>query len=219
MDIQVQKREVFGKQVRFLRNQGLIPGELYGHKVENVHLSIPAKEFGKLYKEAGESTIVNVVLGTKKIPSLIYYVTVNTMSGELNHVDFYAVKMDEKIRTEIPLIFEGDSLAVKDGGVLIKSMKEIEVEALPNDLPAHITVNLADLKSVHDSIYVKDLKVGSKVKLFVEPETVVATVIEQAKEEVVVAPVSVEGVKVEGEEKKKEKKPPRKKKGKPVKNK
>ena len=202
-DIQAKKREIFGKKVKTLRKEGLVPAELYGNKLDNMHLSVAAKEFSKVYKEAGESSVVNLVLDNKKIPVLIYDMSANSITGEISNIDFYAVNMDEKIRTSVPLVFSGDSLAVKDGGILVKSMQELEIEALPADLPQHINVDLSALAEIHNSIHIKDLKIGDKVKVFVDPEAVVATVIEMAKEEEVVKPVSVEEVKVEGEEKKK----------------
>lgn len=205
MDIQVQKREILGKKVKILRNQGLIPAELYGHKIENQHIAVLEKDFVKAYKEAGESTIINLAVDGKKIPSLVYYVEVNPITQKFDHVDFYAVKMDEKIRTEVPFVFQGESPAVKAGGVLIKPMKELEVEALPADLPPNIEVDLSGLVQIHDSIHVKDLNIGKNVRVLIEPETVVATIIEPAKEEEEQKPISVEDVKVESEEKKKEK--------------
>ena len=204
-DIQATKREIFGKSVKTLRHDGIIPAELYGNKMENIHLSVPVKEFSKVYKEAGESSIVNLVLDNKKYPVLIHDVSIDTMSNEYAHVDFYAVKMDEKIKTAIPLSFIGESPAIKVGGVLVKSMKELEIEALPGDLPQHIEVDLSKLAEIHSSIHVKDLDVDTKkIKIFIDQEAVVATIIEMAKEEEVVKPVSVEDVKVVGEEKKKE---------------
>lgn len=204
-DIQVKKREIFGKKVKALRNEGLIPAELYGHKTDNIHLSVLVKDFSKIYKEAGESTVVNLVLDSKKLPVLIYDVSIDALSNEFAHVDFYAVKMDEKIKKAIPLSFKGEAPAIKIGGILVKSMKELEVEALPGDLPQHIEVDLGKLAEIHNSIHVKDLDINDKkIKIFIDPEAVVATIIEMAKEEEVVKPVSVEDVKVEGEEKKKE---------------
>lgn len=202
MELQVQKREILGKKVKSLRKQGLIPAELYGHGKENSHLSVSAKEFNKVLKEAGESTVINLVLDKKKIPSLIHDVQLDPISQVFEHVDFYEVRMDEKIKTSIPLEFVGESPAIKQGGVLIKSLKEIEVEALPSDLVSHIDVDLSELKEVHSSIYVKDLKVSDKIKVLADLENAVATIIEQAVEEVVAPAPSVEDVKVEGEEKK-----------------
>lgn len=205
MDLKVEKRTTLGKKLKALRNKGLIPAELYGHGLENVHLEVVAKEFSGAHKEVGESTIVNLVLEGKKIPALIHDTTSDFLSNKISHIDFYAVKMDEKIKTHVPFEFTGESAAVKQGGVLVKSMKEIEVEALPGDLPRDIEINLSILENLHDSIHVKDLMVSDKVKIYADAETVIVTVIEPAKEEEAAPVISVEDVKVEGEEKKKEK--------------
>ena len=101
MDIQAKKREIFGKKVKSLRKEGLVPAELYGNKLDNMHLSVPAKEFLKVYKEAGETSVVNLVLDNKKIPVLIYDMSANSITGEVSNIDFYAVNMAEKIRTSV----------------------------------------------------------------------------------------------------------------------
>lgn len=205
MELQVQKREIFGKKVNILRDSGWIPAELYGRGRENIHLSVPVKEFSRVFKEAGENTIVNLALGNEKLPILIHEVIMNPLDDTIMHIDFYQVRMDEKITASIPLEFTGEAPAVKEkNGVLIKAMQEIEVEALPADLPHDFQVDLNTLSDIGMSIHVKDIKVPERVKLLVEPETVIATIIEQAKEEEAAKPISVEEVKVEGEEKKKE---------------
>lgn len=211
MELAAEKREVFGRAVRQLRAQGLIPAELYGHGLENLHLSIPAKEFSKVFKEAGENTVVTVAVGKEKLPALIYDVERHPTSEEVVSVDLYQVRMDEKIRANVPLEFTGESSVVKEGaGVLIKSMHEIEVEALPADLPHDIAVDLSGLAELGKSIYVKDLAVPANVKIAVDPETVVVSVTEKATEEKekaeqeAAAAVGVEQVAVETEEKKAE---------------
>jgi len=201
MELIAQKREIFGKKVNSLRRENLIPAELYGHGLENIHLSVPAKEFSKLFKEAGESTIINLNLENKKLPVLIHEVSVDPLSDKIIHIDFYQVKMDEKIITSVPLEFIGEAPAVKEKeGILIKAVQEIEVEALPSDLPHNIEVDISQLSDIGMSIHVKDLKIDKKVKVLADLETVVATVTEPAKEEVVEKPITVEEVKVEGEE-------------------
>jgi len=201
MELNVQKREIFGKKVNSLRRENLIPAELYGHGLENIHLSVPAKEFSKLFKEAGESTIINLNLENKKLPVLIHEVSVDPLSDKIIHIDFYQVKMDEKIITSVPLEFIGEAPAVKEKeGILIKAVQEIEVEALPSDLPHNIEVDISQLSDIGMSIHVKDLKIDKKVKVLADLETVVATVTEPAKEEVVEKPITVEEVKAEGEE-------------------
>lgn len=206
MKLIAEKREILGKKVDSLRQQGLIPAELYGHGLENVHLTVLVKDFSRVFKEAGESTVVKLILGGKEFNVLINDFQKNPLTDEISHIDFYSVKMDEKITAKIPLKFINEPPAVKEkNGVLVKAMQEIEIEALPADLLHHIEVDLSNLSDIGMSIYVKDLKVNKEVKLLVNSETVVATITEMAKEEVVAEPISVEEVKVEGEEKRKEK--------------
>ena len=110
--------------------------------------------------------------------------------------------MDELIKAHIPLEFTGESPAVKgQGGILNKTLSEIEVEALPGDLPRQFEVNLGNLIELNQSIYVKDLEIPKNVKVLVEPETVLVTVTPPAEEEIVETPVDVSAVKVEAEEK------------------
>ncbi len=205
MELTVQKREIIGKTVKLLRRKGFIPAELYGHGLENIHLSVPAKEFSKLFKEAGESTIINLNLENKKLPVLIHDVSVDHLSDRISHIDFYQIRMGEKITISVPLEFIGEAPAVREKeGILVRAMQEVEVEALPADLPRSIEVNLDELSEIGMSIYVKDLRVAKGVEILVEPETVVATVTEPVKEEVEEKPITVEEIKVEGEEKKEE---------------
>lgn len=206
MELSVQKREVFGKKAAALRGTGTVPAELYGHGLENLHLSVPAKEFKKTLEKAGESSVVTLNYDGQKLPVLIYDVQYHPVSGEVTHVDFYQVRMDETITTSIKVDFVGLPPAEKAfGGILVKAMQEIEVEALPGDLPSEIKVNLNSLAEIGNSIYVKDLKFGKGVKVLVSPETVVATITAPMAEEVVeAAPVDLTAIKTEGEEKKAE---------------
>ncbi len=222
MELQVQKREILGKKVKSLREEGLIPSELYGHGLENIHLSVPAKEFSKVFKEAGESVLVNLTMSNvegfenKKIPVLIYKVSTDPLSDKIIHIDFYAVKMDEKITTSIPLEFIGESPAVKEKeGTLIKATQSLEIRALPADLPRNFEVKLDTLSEIGMSIHVKDLAIPKGVEILVKSETVIATIIEKAKEEVEEKPMTVEEVKVEGEEKKEKEGETEEEKGKP----
>src|SRR3990167_1640847 len=205
MELNVQTRKILGKKVDALRKQGLIPAELYGHKLDNLHLTVPKKEFSKIFKEAGESTVIKLKTEDKEFNVLVHDIDKNVLTDEISHIDFYAVKKDEKIKVRAPLRFIGESAAVKEkGAILIKAVHELEIEALPDDLLHHIEVDISKLIDLNMSILVKDLKINPKVKVSAKPETVIASVIEQ-KEEVVVEEIKVEEVKVEGEEKKAEK--------------
>ncbi len=203
----MQTREQFGKVNKALRKQGFIPAELYGHGIPNIHLSVDAKEFRKIFREAGENTVIQLMIGDKRYPALIHEVRENYVSGGVDHIDFYQVRMDEKIKAHVPIEFTGDAPAVKAfGGILNKSMLEIEAEALPVDLPRRFTVDLSSLAELNQSIYVKDIAIPEKVKIFVGPDAVVATVMPPLKEEEIApqpAP-DVSEVKVETEEKKAE---------------
>jgi large subunit ribosomal protein L25 len=205
MDLAVKPREIVGKKVRALRREGLVPAELYGHGLKNLHLTVPMKEFNKVLKEAGTTTVVTLVLNTEKKPAIIHEVKRDYLTGEVEHVDFYQVRMDEKMTAKVPVEFIGEAPAIKAFGAIInKSMSEIEVEALPQNLPHGLVVDLSSLDELHKSIYVRDIKVPKGVEILVDMETAVATATPPIEEEVVETPVDVADVKVESEEKKAE---------------
>jgi large subunit ribosomal protein L25 len=207
MDLSVKTRDVLGKKVKALRREGLIPAELYGHGFKNVHLSLPAKEFNKVLKAAGSTSVITLLLGKETKSAMIHAVALHPVTSEVVHVDFHQVRMDELVKAHVPLEFVGESPAVKTlGAVINKSMSEIEVEAFPQDLPHNITVDLSSLDELDKTIYVKDLVCPKGVTFLVEAETAVATATEPAPEEVV-APtetIDVSTVKSEAEEKKAE---------------
>jgi len=204
MELAAQVREEKGRKVRSLRREGLIPAELYGHGLENKHLAVRVREFGKVFKEAGKNTLLTLSLEGEKRPVLIHEVQRDYISNDIAHVDFYQVSMKEEIKAKIPLEFLGESPAVKgQGGVLNKAITEIEVQALPDHLPHRLSVSLDALTELNASFYVKDLVVPKGVKILVEPETVLVTVTPPRVEEVeVTAPVDLSAIKVEDEEKK-----------------
>jgi len=203
MDLAVKERSAFGKKVNALRREGFIPAELYGHGVPNVHLSVAAKDFAKMYAAAGENTVITLVVGKEKLPAIIHHVERHYISGATTAIDFYQVRMDEKITARVPIDFIGESAAVREKGAVInRSMAEIEVEALPNDLPHHLTVDLSALDDIDKTIYVRDIATPKGVTFLVEGDTAVATATAPRVEEEPVAPAAdVSTVKVEAEEK------------------
>ena len=209
MELKVQKREKFGKQLAALRKGGLLPAELYGHGIGNLHLSVPAKEFAKIFKEAGENSVIDLLIDGEKRPVMIYDVDVDPLKNEPRHVDFHQVRMDEKIKAEVPLGFIGESPAVKEkGGVLIKALHEIKVEALPADIPHVVEVNLGALTEIGAAIHIRDLDLRTvgKVKILDEADAVIATVSAPVvEEEAPVVEAAPEIVVTEGEEKRAQK--------------
>lgn len=206
IQLQAQKREKFGKANRSLRNAGIIPAELYGRGIANLHLTVGEKDFNKVFTKTGEAGIVELVIEGERRPVLIHDVQRDYLSGRVIHVDFHQVRMDEKIITHVPVEIVGESPAVKSqGGILNRTISELEVEALPSDLPSKFTVDISRLSELNQSVYVRDLDVPKGVKILVSPETVILTVTPPAKEEVApAASEEVSEVKVETEEKKAE---------------
>ncbi len=206
MELSVEKREKFGRAVKALRKAELIPAELYGRGIKNIHLAVSLKEFGRVFKEAGANTVVSLLVGKEKHPALIHEVTRDYLTNEVSHIDFYEVRMDEKIRTKIPLEFIGIAPGVRDkGGILNKSLLEVEVEALPGDLPHRLIADVSGLQDITTTFYVKDLPVPTGVKVLIEGDVAVATVMPPMAEEVKEkAPIDLSAVKVETEEKKAE---------------
>lgn len=177
--LEVKERELLGKKVKSLRKDGFLPAVVYGHKFDSHHLTIAEKEFEKVYKEAGGNTVVELKKPEegKKINVLIHDVSVDPITRKPIHVDFYRVKMDEKITTRIPIKVIGESKAVKElDGMLITNRDEIEVECLPGDLIHEIEVDISVLEELESSIHINDLKVPSTIKVLDEPEEAVLTV-------------------------------------------
>ena len=166
------------KAVKTLRKEGILPGILYGPKIKNIPIEVNFKEFNDAYKKSGESTLVSLEMeGSKKYLVLIYEVEVDPLSNEIIHADFYQPILTKKVEAMVPLVFEGESLAVKDlGGTLVKDIQELEVKALPQELPHEIRVDISLLKTFEDEILVKDLKIEKGVEILKEEDEVVANV-------------------------------------------
>jgi large subunit ribosomal protein L25 len=165
-ELKAQPRQIMGKKTNQLRRTGQIPAVLYGHGIESQAIGVNSKEFKKTLSEAGETTIIGLDLSGKKHSVLIRDLSKNLLTGDVTHIDFYEVRMDEKIKTKIPLVFIGESLAVKsEGGVLVHALQELEVEAFPQDLPKDIKVDISALRALNDRIKVEDLKLSDSVKI------------------------------------------------------
>ena len=202
MDLQAKTRTILGKKVKSLRKEGLIPAELYGQGIENKHLSIPKKGFTKIYKEAGEHTIINLLIeGGEKIPVLISHAETHSTKDHFLTIDFHQVKMDELISTHVPVEFTGESPGVKSGFMLVKVLEELEVEALPTSIPHAIEVSIEKLENPGDTIRISDITIPKDAKIHTDPETVIASLSElEEEEELPVAEESTEETDVaEGE--------------------
>jgi large subunit ribosomal protein L25 len=197
LTLAIEKREKAHKPAA-LRSSGKMPAIFYGPKEESTPVSVPMSEFKKVWKKAGESSVI--ILKDDKgaeHEALIYDIDVNPISGEPRHADFYVIEKGKKVEVAVPLNFTGVSSAVKDkGGILIRVLRELKIEAAPRDLPHEIEVDISKLAELNDVIYVKDLPLPKGVELKINADEVVASIAE-AKEEVVEAPVDLSAIEVE----------------------
>lgn len=177
LELQAEPRTVLGKQTSRLRKEGVIPAVVYGEGVFAESLSVKAFDFEKVYREAGESALVTLKVGNVPRSVLVHDVQYEPLRGKPIHIDFYAVRMDQKIEIKVPLKFTGESAAVRDeGGTLVKIMHEIEIEVLPKDLPHELEVDLSLLKSFDDKISVSDIKLPHGVAVKVDTSETIAVV-------------------------------------------
>ncbi len=211
VQLTAKPRAITGKKVKGLRKAGEVPAVLYGAGEQVLNLSVPAKEFSKIWKSAGETSLVALAIegnGTKNV--LIHEVALHPIKDTPVHVDFYAVRMDKTIEAQVPLKFIGDSEAVKAfGGILVKVAHELEIEALPNDLPHEIEVDLSLLKTLEDQILVKNIKLPKGVTALGGEESVIALVEPPRSEADMQAlesqePVSLENIELAGKKPKAE---------------
>jgi len=206
-------RTIFGKKTESLRQKGFIPAVVYGPKSEPISLQVKEKDFLDIYKTAGETDLITLFIDTgqeeikKKV--MIQDVSYHYLyDKKIMHIDFYEVPLDKPITVYVPLHFVGESPAVKKGGVLIKSMSEIMIEALPSDVPHKIEVDISSLNDFDQTIYLRDLNLPEKIKVLVDLNTPVVTVSAPLTEEELEKELgevkTVEEIKTEREEKEKE---------------
>ncbi len=192
MELPTKSRTLFGKQTNRLRREGFIPAELYGHGFKNAHLSVPLKAFKDVFREAGTSTIIALVTeGGEKIPALIAHVECDALSHEFLSIDLHHIRRDEQVRAKVPIEFSGTAPAVKAGHLVVTVLTELEVEALPAELPHRLSVDIAHLTDIGQTIHVGNIPLPKGVKTHTPADTVVITVSERRREEVAPAPEPV----------------------------
>ncbi|MCS7091863.1 MAG: 50S ribosomal protein L25 [Patescibacteria group bacterium] len=184
--LQALKREIFGRKVKSLREKNIIPANVFGDRDSSLAISVNLKDFRKVYDEVGETGLIDLVIENSTLPVLINNISFEPVSGKILHIDFRQVNLKEKLTANVPVELIGESPAEKQGlGTVVSYLTEIEVEALPSDLPEKFVIDVSNLSEVDQSIYVKDIKTDSdKVKITLDPETIVVKVEEQKMEEV-----------------------------------
>jgi len=205
--LNAQKRDKKTEKNEKLQKGGKIPAVFYGKKEKSMPISIDLSEFNKVLKEAGESTVITLKIENEEKEALIKDVDFDPVTNIPRHADFYVFEEGHKLEVSVPLEFIGVSPAVKEsGGTLIKVLYELNIKAMPKDLPHEIKVDISPLENFESRILAKYIKLPEGVELQEKPEEVVALV-EEVKEEVEVVeatPVDLSAIEVEKKGKKEE---------------
>lgn len=191
----------------FLRKQGLIPAVFYGPKAKTTPIAITQRDFRKVWREAGESSIVTLETPTGKLSTLIHDVQFDPVKSDPIHADFYVIEEGKEVEVHVPIEFIGLAPAVKElGAMLIKVLHEVNIKAMPKDLPHTISVDVSSLTTLESQILVKDINLPKGVTLITHADEVVVSVAaaRKAEEEEVTQPVDLSAIEVEKKGKKEE---------------
>ncbi len=217
LNLKAKIRGKKGKKVKKLRQKDILPAVLYGPEIKNLTIELDSKEFENIYKEAGESSLISLQVDpssnsgqVKKFSVLIHEVKKDPLTGKFIHADFYQPILTEEVEATVSIVFEGEALAVKElGGTLVREISEIQIKALPKDLPHEIKVNIDGLKTFDDEILVKHLKLPEGVTVQRDKNEIVAVVIAPETEKIeeeLEKPIEEKPEEVEEAEEKEEKK-------------
>jgi len=195
LELEVSKREVTGKKVRFLRREGIVPANIYGHGIDSTAINVDAKSLKHLLAHAGMTDLIFLKIGDSKNPLrvLVREVQKNPLNDDLLHVDFYQVKMTQKIKVDVPLVFVGEAPVLKKvkNSSILHLIDSLHIEALPDDLPHSLEVDVSHLEETNQAIHIKDIPLDRGITLLSDPEQMAVKVIE-ARKEVEEVPVEAE---------------------------
>jgi large subunit ribosomal protein L25 len=185
VEITAELRTIIGKHVKELRRQGWVPGVIYGHGFEAQAVQFETRPLRRVLSQVSGSQLIGINVAEQDEPAmaLVRGVQRNPLTGELLHVDFYRVRMTERLTAEIPLVLTGESpLITQKEGILLTGVSAIEVECLPGDLVDSIHVDISGLVKLDTSIHVRDLIVPAGIEVLTEADEMVARVVPLAAE-------------------------------------
>lgn len=172
-----EPRTIIGHQVKKIRNEGNIPATVYGHNYKSQSLSVNSDAFMVIYKEVGETGLVNLAIKGSSVPVLVHTVQKHPVNQTILHVEFFKVNLTEKIKTHVPVVITGSSPAIEQHlGTLLTVLQEVEVEALPDELPESIPVDVSSLIEVNSEIKIEEITVPGGVSLLTEKGAVVVKI-------------------------------------------
>jgi large subunit ribosomal protein L25 len=199
----VEKRTLLGRKVKKLRQEGKLPANIYGKNIKSQAVVTDSAQVNKIFSQVGETGLVDLKLkGEKKVrPVLLHNPQYDPITDQLIHIDFYQVDLKQKVSTEVPIRIIGTAPAAEKGeGVLVQVANDVEVEALPTELPEYFEVDVSSLEKVDEAILVKDLKAPKAVEIKANPDQVIVK-IEPLQEEEELPPPTEEAEEAEGAEK------------------
>ncbi|PIP63583.1 50S ribosomal protein L25 [Candidatus Roizmanbacteria bacterium CG22_combo_CG10-13_8_21_14_all_34_12] len=186
VSLKAELRTIFGKKLNKVRKQGLVPGNIFGPDFKSKSISVVYKDLVKTYKMVGETGIVYISLDKENIPVLIKTIQKHPLSSSLLHIDFRKIDLSKKIETNVPVKAVGISEAVSQkAGVLLIQSETLLVEALPEDIPSHIEVDITVIKDIGQEIKVSDLKKSDKYEIKTPIEKVILGVVAHKEESIV----------------------------------
>ncbi|MEI6326880.1 MAG: 50S ribosomal protein L25 [Candidatus Roizmanbacteria bacterium] len=176
-------RTTLGKQNRSLRKSGNIPAAIFGEGKPTAPVTLSAIEFGKVFAQTGETTVIYCVIDGTEVPTLVADLAINPVLETVDHVDFRRVNLKKKISAQVPVRVSGESLAVKMlSGVLLQQVQEIEVEALPQNIPQEITVDISGITEIGQEIKVSNLAVSTNYTILEDASRVLVSVVAHKEE-------------------------------------
>ncbi|MEE8414246.1 MAG: 50S ribosomal protein L25 [Dehalococcoidales bacterium] len=179
MELTANTREILGKKVKVLRRQGITPVHLFGHSIEPLPLQCDTSELKKVLTRTGTTGLINLKIGKarKTRNVMAREVQIDPITDELLHVDFYQVRMEEKIRVEVPIIMVGEAPALKlKENFLTHELTSLTVECLPDEIPSRVELDLSSLEEAEQTIHVKDLSLAEGITVLTNPEQMIAKI-------------------------------------------
>jgi large subunit ribosomal protein L25 len=182
--LKASKRAITGKQVKKLRNDGMIPGVVYGRGVSTIPITLNNREVQKLLSSISSSQLINLAIDGKDRTTLVRDKQLHPVTGRILHIDFLEVSMSEKLKTDITISIQGEAPAATNfDGILVTGLEAIQVECLPQDLPERVVVDISVLEEIGDSIFVRDINLPPEVEILSDLDEMVIVVTTPAAEE------------------------------------
>lgn len=202
-----EKRTIFGKKLKKLRKEGLLPGNIFGQEIKSQAITVPLKDFTRLFRQVGQSQIIYLKLGKdgQSLPVLIHQIQKHPVTDVFLHVDFRRVNLEKKIKTKAPIKFINEAVAAQQNkGIVLTLADHLEIESLPTAIPKAIEVDLSSLKELNDEIKVKDIKINGNYSIIDPPEKPIVRIVAHKQETTESQVATPETVEITSEKKPKE---------------